>query len=232
MITGFILGAAGSLHCVGMCGPLSMVLPVQHFPGAKKFLALLLYQLGRIITYSFIGLLFGLAGRQVYIAGYQQWFSIIMGSIVVLLALLYFLKKKEARLTFLNGFYQRVQGLIIRILRSSVNLPGMLALGMANGLLPCGMVYIALASALTFASAGESMLFMAMFGAGTLPAMMLAGYAGNMLNPEIRSLFRKLTPVIISIMGAILILRGLNLGIPFISPKMPGASGEAVVCHP
>lgn len=232
MIAGFTLGAAGSLHCVGMCGPLSLALPVHHFSKAGKFFALFLYQAGRVITYSVIGLLLGLAGKQVYIAGYQQWFSIIMGILVLLLAALYFIGKKGMKVSFLNRFYQKVQGIIIKILRSSNNTVSFLALGMANGLLPCGMVYIALASSLTFPATGDSVVFMAMFGAGTLPAMLLAGYAGSLLKPEIRSVFRKLTPVFISVMGALLILRGLNLGIPFISPRLPDTPGSTVVCHP
>ena len=89
LIAGFTMGAAGSLHCIGMCGPLSLALPVHHFSSTGKLFALLLYQLGRIFTYSLIGLLFGLAGRMIYISGSQQWFSIIMGSLVLVLALLY-----------------------------------------------------------------------------------------------------------------------------------------------
>ena len=93
IISGFTLGAIGSLHCVGMCGPLSLALPVNHFDAFQKFIALSLYQAGRIITYSAIGLLFGLAGRGLYISGFQQWFSIIIGAIVLFFAVLYFLQK-------------------------------------------------------------------------------------------------------------------------------------------
>jgi len=232
MIAGFTLGAAGSLHCVGMCGPLSLALPVHHLSGIHRFVSLLLYQLGRIITYSFIGLIFGLAGRRIYISGYQQWFSIGMGILVLILALLYFISKRAVHLSFLNRFYLFVQSLIVRLLKSSTNSFGFLLMGMANGLLPCGMVYIAIASALSFSGVTESVSFMAMFGAGTLPAMMLIGYAGQLIKPGWRSSFRKLVPVFISLMGVVLILRGLNLGIPFISPELPMSPGDAVVCHP
>lgn len=232
IITGFTLGAAGSLHCVGMCGPLSLSLPVHHLSKPVKFLALLLYQLGRVITYSMIGLLFGLAGRSIYIAGYQQWFSIGMGVIILLLAALYFLNRKKIRIPLLNKLYQSVQQLIIKILKSPTRIVSFLLLGMANGLLPCGMVYIALATTFTLSSLVESTAFMSAFGLGTLPAMMLIGYAGTFINPEIRMLFRKITPILISMMGALLILRGLNLGIPFISPIMPQAGGQAVTCQP
>ncbi len=232
ILSGFTLGAAGSLHCAGMCGPLSLALPVQHFSPVNKFLALFLYQVGRVITYSVIGLLFGLAGRRLFISGYQQWFSIGMGIFVLALAGLYFLSKKRIHLSFLSPFYQSVQGIIMRILRSSTSVMSFLLLGMANGLLPCGMVYIALATSLSFAQIGESVLFMAMFGAGTLPAMLFIGYAGVMIKPELRSVFRRLTPVFISLMGVLLILRGMNLGIPFISPELPQAPGASVECHP
>jgi len=232
MIAGFTLGAAGSLHCVGMCGPLSLALPVQHLSKAKKFFSLLLYQFGRIITYSFIGLLFGLAGRRIYISGYQQWFSIIMGILVLSLALLYFVSKKTVHLKFLNRFYFVVQQQISRLLRSARGPFSFLLMGMANGLLPCGMVYIALAATLSFREVIQSVSFMALFGAGTLPAMMLVGYAGQLIRPGWRTQLRQLVPVFISLMGVLLILRGLNLGIPFISPELPQSAGQALLCHP
>jgi sulfite exporter TauE/SafE len=232
MISGFTLGAAGSLHCVGMCGPLSLALPVHHLSKKQKFISLLLYQFGRIITYSTIGLLFGLAGRRIYIAGYQQWFSIIMGIIILSLAVLYFVQQKTVHLKFLNRFYFFVQQQISRLLKSSAGLYSFLLMGMANGLLPCGMIYIALATTLSFTEVSQSVSFMAMFGAGTLPAMMLVGYAGKLFKPAWRSNLRKLVPVFISFMGVLLILRGMNLGIPFISPGLPSTPGDAVVCHP
>ncbi len=232
MIAGFTLGIAGSLHCVGMCGPLSLALPVAHFTRSKRFLSLLLYQAGRVITYSFIGLLAGLAGRRIYIAGYQQWFSVFLGSLVLLFALLYFLQKRGLRLKFLRRYYSGIQQLIIKAMQYPAGPVTFLFTGLANGLLPCGMVYIALASTLSLTEVHESVLFMAMFGAGTLPAMMLVAYAGQLMRPSIRLSFQKAVPVFITIMGLVLILRGLNLGIPFISPELPAAPGQSIVCHP
>lgn len=232
LLSGFTLGLAGSLHCVGMCGPLSLALPVHHLSKTKKFVSLLLYQFGRVITYSTIGLLFGLAGRRIYISGYQQWFSIAMGILVLSLAILYFVQRKTVHLKFLNRFYFFVQQQVSRLLKSATGPSGFVLMGMANGLLPCGMIYIALAATLSFTEVAQSVGFMAMFGAGTLPAMMLVGYAGQMLNPDWRSHLRKLIPVFISLMGVLLILRGMNLGIPFISPQLPMYQGNAVVCHP
>lgn len=232
MISGFTLGTAGSLHCVGMCGPLSLALPTQYLSKTQKFLSLLIYQFGRIITYSCFGLVFGLAGRRIYISGYQQWFSIAMGIFVLALAALYFIQKHSIHFSFLNRFYLSVQQLISNLLKRSGGPFSFLLLGLANGLLPCGLVYVAVAATLSFTEIAESVSFMAMFGAGTLPAMMLVGYAGQLVNAEARQLMRKAVPVFITLMGIILILRGLNLGIPFISPEMPQSPGEAAVCHP
>jgi sulfite exporter TauE/SafE len=102
---------------------------------------------------------------------------------------------------------------------------------MANGLLPCGMVYVAIAGALTTASLLNSVVFMAMFGAGTIPAMMIIGYFGRMVSLPVRNMFRNAVPVFMTIMALVLILRGLNLGIPFISPVLQGPPAEAVSCH-
>ncbi len=231
IISGLTLGAVGSLHCAGMCGPLSLALPVHHLSKTEKFLSLLLYQFGRVITYSVLGLIFGLAGRRIYISGYQQGFSIILGVIVLVLAAMYFIQKHSIHLSFLNRFYLFTQKMITNLLGSKASSSNFLMIGMANGLLPCGMVYIAIAATLSLTQVIHSVLFMAMFGLGTLPAMMLIAYASQMMNIEVRQLFRKAVPVFITIIGIVLILRGLNLGIPFISPALPHASGQAVVCH-
>jgi uncharacterized protein len=232
LIAGFTLGAAGSLHCMGMCGPLSLALPTHHLSGVHKFISLFLYQFGRVVTYSAAGLLFGIAGHRIYLSGYQQWFSIGMGTLIALIAAFYFFKKQLVHIRFFNRFYLSVQGLIVKVLQSSTGTGGFLLLGMANGLLPCGMVYIALASTLSFTSVGDSVGFMAMFGTGTMPAMLLVAYAGQAIKYETRSLLRKAVPYFILGMGVLLILRGLNLGVPYISPQLPEAAGQAVICHP
>jgi hypothetical protein len=179
-----------------------------------------------------MGLLFGVAGRRIYISGYQQWFSIGLGVLILLFAALYFFRRWSSRPVLLNGFYKWVQSVIAGILKSATTTISFFFLGMANGLLPCGMVYIAIASTLSLYSVSESVSFMAMFGTGTVPAMMLVGYAGQLFTPAWRNSFRKMVPVFISLMGALLILRGLNLGVPFISPELPQSPGSALICHP
>jgi sulfite exporter TauE/SafE len=232
LISGFTIGAAGSLHCVGMCGPLSLALPVNHLSKPQKFFSLLLYQFGRVITYSLIGLVFGLAGRRIYISGYQQWFSIGLGVLILSFAALYFFHRYTLQLKFLNRFYSAVQKLISSILKNAGGPLSFLLMGLANGLLPCGLVYVAVAATLSFTEVFHSVGFMAMFGLGTLPAMMLVAYAGQKLKLETRQLLRKAVPFLVVAMGCILIMRGLNLGIPFLSPELPQSPGEAIDCHP
>jgi uncharacterized protein len=231
LIAGFTLGFAGSLHCVGMCGPLSLALPTWHLSGTMKMLSLLLYQFGRIVTYAFFGLVFGLMGRGLYIAGVQQWFSVTMGMLLLLSAALYFVHNGGIHVGFLNRLYVQLSKLIGRIVKSQPGAGGFLLLGMANGLLPCGMVYIALAATMSFYKVYQGIGFMVMFGAGTLPAMMLVGYGSRFFNPSVKRVFRKSIPFFITATGIILILRGLNLGIAFISPVLPSPGGQAVICH-
>lgn len=232
IIAGFTLGAAGSFHCIGMCGPLSLALPVHHYSKVSKLFALFMYQLGRITTYAAIGFVFGLAGRRIYINGYQQWFSISLGIIVLILALLYFFRQYTLQIKLLNRFYSIIQKIISKLLKKANKPSGFYLMGMANGLLPCGMVYVAVAATLSFTQIADSVVFMAMFGAGTLPAMMLVGYAGQLIKPELRISIQKLVPLFVTAVGIILILRGLNLGIPYISPELPQSPGAAIECHP
>ncbi|HEY6502807.1 MAG TPA: sulfite exporter TauE/SafE family protein [Chitinophagaceae bacterium] len=232
IIAGFSLGAVSSLHCVGMCGPLALALPVHHLSKTQQLTSLFLYQVGRIITYASFGLLFGLAGRRIYLAGFQQWFSISMGVVVLLLVILYWVYRNPLQPLLFKKIFIAVQSYLIKAFRSKKSVTGFLLMGMANGLLPCAMVYVAVAGALTTTEVSYSVMFMAMFGAGTLPAMMAVGFFGRMVSLPVRNMFRKSIPVFMTIMAVILILRGLNLGIPFISPILQGPAGNTVVCHP
>jgi uncharacterized protein len=230
-IAGFIMGFVGSLHCVGMCGPLSLAVPTSHLPPAEKFFSLLLYQSGRIITYSLLGFVFGLAGRGLYLGGLQQWFSILIGSVLLLTVLWNYLNKKVVRFSLFSQSYLFIQKKIGWLLTNVKSPSGFLLLGIANGLLPCGMVYIAMASALTAEHIMQGVGFMAAFGTGTLPAMMTVAYGGQLFSVKSRGMFKKIVPLFVTITALILILRGMNLGIPFISPVLPSATGKIISCH-
>ena len=228
IIAGLTLGIISSAHCIGMCGPLSLALPVTNLTPVKKTLALLVYNTGRIITYSLLGLLFGIAGRKIYVAGLQQKFSIVLGVIVLLLVIQYYLFRKNNQSVLIRKIYEPVQQWIYKLWTNKANY---LLLGIANGLLPCAMVYIAIAGALSTSEVGNAVVFMAMFGAGTLPAMMIFTFAGSFLKLSARNNIKKAMPYLFAAMAVLLILRGMNLGIPFISPVMEAGPKDAVSCH-
>jgi uncharacterized protein len=230
MIAGITLGLVSSLHCVGMCGPLSLALPVQYLFKTQRIAAILLYQVGRVISYSTLGFILGFAGRRIYLAGYQRWFSIALGLTMLFLLIHYWILRKRLQPNFLNGFYLTIQGLMSRILKTRGTFP-FLFFGIANGFLPCGMVYLALAGALVTTQITQSVLFMVMFGVGTIPAMIAVSFLGQFFTLKIRNSFRRIIPVFISIMAVLLILRGMNLGIPFVSPLLQPANSAPVSCH-
>lgn len=229
-IAGLTLGLISSFHCVGMCGPIAFALPVQHFSPVSKIAATLSYHIGRIGTYAAMGGLFGLLGRQVYLAGFQQWFSISLGLIILVLLIFYYQQKKRLQPGWISKFQATLMNVMGKLLRRPKPASFFL-LGMANGLLPCGMVYLAIAGALSTNQVPDGIGFMAAFGAGTLPALLALNWFGHMASIQLRNRIRQLTPYVIAVTGVLLILRGLNLGIPYISPVLESARGAAVNCH-
>jgi sulfite exporter TauE/SafE len=230
MTGGLVLGAFSSLHCIGMCGPLALALPVQHLPLWQQRVAALMYNVGRIVTYSLFGLFFGIAGRSLYMAGFQQWLSIISGIVILAFIINYYLLKKAWQPKWTLRLHTAVQQLMIKTLRTDRK-EAYLFLGMINGLLPCGMVYVALAAALNFSEVQQSVLFMSGFGAGTIPLMLLLSIAGNSFSFSIRTRIKRVVPYLMTVMAVLLIARGMNLGIPFISPVMAGEPAAAIPCH-
>lgn len=231
IIAGLSLGFVSSFHCAGMCGPIALSLPVSSLPGFSKRLAVVLYHSGRIITYGSLGALFGLLGRHFYMAGFQKTFSIAAGVFILLIIMQQWLRNKLPTLPFIQKFFSAIQSAIYYCWNKT-SLIKFLLIGMLNGLLPCGMVYFALVGALSFASPLSSVLFMLCFGAGTLPLMIAVHLFGmKYLSVPIRNRMKKAVPVFIAFMGVILILRGLNLGIPYLSPFIGNAPAEAVSCH-
>jgi len=230
LISGFVLGFAGSVHCIGMCGPLALSLPFQVFHGFYKWVAVIFYNIGRVVTYIGIGLAAGLLGRGVNWFGLTQMISIVLGLIIVLSVLLPRLFPKT-EWPFLKGFKQwQINTMQKIMLKQSAG--WMFVFGLLNGLLPCGLVYTAVAASLVAHNIYESMLFMGFFGMGTIPAMILVVAAAQYLPQKIRNQFRKLVPVFTFIIGCLLILRGLNLDIPFVSPYLNSAiqGTDAINC--
>lgn len=229
LLTGFLVGLLGSFHCIGMCGPIALALPKSN----SLFLSRLLYNSGRIITYSLLGLLFGLLGSRLEMFGLQRIISISLGVLILLAVITP--ASYRLKLSSKLGLY-KVIGLLKsslgRLFKSHSSL-SMLSIGLLNGLLPCSFVYIGITGAIAIGNPTESMLFMAMFGLGTLPVMLGASLIGGFVNINFRQKLSRLVPAFSVILAVIFILRGLNLGIPYISPKMEHKSTqtEQIICH-
>ncbi|MEX2606359.1 MAG: sulfite exporter TauE/SafE family protein [Kiritimatiellia bacterium] len=216
------LGLAGSLHCLGMCGPLALALPAnREATKAQRALGRLLYNLGRAVTYAGMGIFAGLFGRVLQVAGFQQALSIVLG---VLLMATVFLNTRHMPEWVLNRFYRPVQRGLGRILKRG-SYAGLFQTGLLNGLLPCGLVYAALAAASLQAGPVQGSLYMFLFGLGTLPLMFALSLGGLRLHsPQFQPVLNRLIPVVTFTVAVLLILRGLSLGIPYISPVLSSGS--------
>ncbi|MEY2639806.1 MAG: hypothetical protein RIR90_1288, partial [Bacteroidota bacterium] len=186
--------------------------------------------IGRVFTYALMGLLFGIAGRSVYLGGFQQWFSIVLGIMVLMILIQTSVGKNYLHIRSFDKLQQAVQDFIAARLQQQ-SIPGLFVLGMANGLLPCGMVYLAITGALAAGSVEGGVGFMAAYGLGTLPAMFLLSYFGMMVGISTRNMIKKAMPFVVAFMAVMLILRGMNLGIPYISPLIQNTGATAVSCH-
>jgi sulfite exporter TauE/SafE len=210
------LGLLGSLHCAAMCGPLMLALPVAP-GGAARFIAgRFIYQSGRITTYACLGITAGLVGKSVLLAGMQRWLSITLGVTILLGFLLSKRMALSAPVVRLVGKLKTAMGVQLqqRTFRS------LALLGMLNGLLPCGLVYVALAGAVARGTMTQSVLWMLAFGLGTLPTMLGISLSGKIFPVGIRMKFRRAVPAGVFLLAGLLILRGLALGIPYVSPNL------------
>lgn len=233
VLTAFVTGLFGSLHCAGMCGPLALSFNFQH-KGSPVFNGLL-YNAGRITAYIILGLIFGAIGLSFSYAGLQQFASIISGFIILLILFFQQLRQAQPNFKWLEKYNTFIKVKIGKAL-SIKGIKGVVALGFFNGFLPCGLVYLALAGAVAGGAIISGAFYMLFFGLGTLPMMLFFSAFGNYLGMGKRIFIRKYLPVFSAVIGVLLILRGLNLGIPFISPEFhygvdAVASGEQINCH-
>ncbi len=218
LISALVLGLMGSFHCAGMCGPIAIALPLQGNTTGQKIFGGTLYNLGRTVTYGLMGAIFGLLGQGIVMIGFQQKVSVIMGAIMIISALFPALFKNQYRMDK-NWF-----SLVGKLKKSIGNLfsvrsfSSLFFIGLLNGLLPCGLVYMAIAGAIGTGGIAEGTLYMILFGLGTIPMLLAISLAGNMMSMTIRKKVNKVIPVLIVVVGILFILRGLSLGIPYLSP--------------
>jgi len=231
--TAFFIGLFGSIHCIGMCGPIAIALPVPESTNISFFTGRVLYNIGRVVSYSILGLIFGLVGGRVALAGAQQFVSIALG-VIIILAILLPQKYK-------NYFAQHpVTQKLAQPLKANIGMlfkkgtfSAMFLIGVLNGFLPCGFVYIGLAGAIASGDAISGAAVMILFGFGTIPAMFAASVFGKYINIGIRIKLRKATPYLAIVLAIIFIMRGMNLGIPYLSPKLISQNDvvEEMDCH-
>jgi len=220
MWTALVLGLAGSLHCIGMCGPIAIALPTGQGSRFSYVLGRFTYNLGRVITYALLGVVCGFVGKTILMAGYQQTLSIVLGVLILLTVLI-----PSGLLAKLTGasFHARIVGKLQHVwakmfARNSTG--SLLVVGILNGFLPCGFVYVALAGSIATASPEGGAAYMILFGLGTIPVMFAMALLGKLVGTGFRSKLRKVVPVVGIVLASLFILRGLSLGIPYISPKL------------
>lgn len=218
------LGFLGSFHCLGMCGPIALALPVHLFSVSKKVLAVLFYNFGRVYTYAVFGIISGVIGYSIVLAGFQQLLSVVLGIALIFSVLIPSLKWTIT----LPKFYYRLSTKFFSQLRSG-KLGWYFVSGMLNGILPCGLVYMAFSASLASGDVLKSVLFMAAFGLGTFPMLLALPIVNSYVGLPVRNVMRKTVPIIVGLTGLMLILRGLNLGVPYFSPEI--RTMQTIKCH-
>ncbi|WP_300976737.1 sulfite exporter TauE/SafE family protein [Flavobacterium sp.] len=219
LYTAFLFGLISSFHCVGMCGPIAMLLPVDRSNQAKKVTQILTYHIGRLTAYGSMGLLFGLLGKGFFMAGIQQKLSIVIGIVMIVVVLIP--ENIFAKYNFSKPIYRLISSLKQKLGSQfkQKTYKSLFTIGLFNGFLPCGMVYVALFGAIAMQSAEMGVLYMILFGLGTIPLMSIVVYINAFLTLKARNKIQKIIPYVAVFIGVLFILRGLGLGIPYISPN-------------
>ena len=215
VLSGFVLGLMGSLHCAGMCGPIALSLPLYGNSFSTKIIGGIMYNIGRTITYGIMGAIFGSLGQGLSLVGFQQWISVAMGALMIISVIMpsLFKNTNSGNIPIASWVRKSIQRLFVK-----KSFGGLFFIGLLNGLLPCGLVYVAIAGAIGTGDTLTGTIFMVLFGLGTLPLMFAISIVGNIMSFSVRNKINKLIPVLVVVIGIIFILRGLSLGIPFLSP--------------
>ena len=226
---GLSIGFLGSFHCIGMCGPIALSLPIVHETKAKRILLIMLYNLGRATTYAVLGAMVGAVSNRFFLTGYQQVLSIALGSTILLILIVGRFINLEA--TVFKGFHLRVQNLLASYLHGQKSTAHFYIIGVVNGLLPCGLVYMGVAAAAATGSVVNGAWLMFAFGLGTLPLMFSLMVLGRAIPVAVKQQLHKALPYCIALMACLLILRGMNLSIPFVSPMMNHSPSGTISCY-
>lgn len=221
-LSSFLLGIGSSWHCLGMCGPLVMSVP---FPKKNQsFLTKALYFVGKALAYALLGLIIGFFGMKSLWGSSQRYISIFAGILIVLMVIFPVFIPKTFNYPFKKTFNQ-----IFQKVKTQPKLWHFFGLGFLNGLLPCGMVYMALLIALASGNVIHAAVSMMLFGLGTIPMLWVVTYVKDRIKNSFQAQFKMITVSLGLIAGTMLILRGMNLGIPYLSPHID--TTEQIVQH-
>lgn len=218
---GFVIGILGSFHCLGMCGPIAIAIPHRSTTKAGIAAESLIYNFGRVVTYTLLGILLGIFGAPLRLAGFQEYVSIATGVIMLLIIIIprkYYQGINDHRIV--SKFVGKLKSKFQEFFKAK-SILSLFALGFLNGLLPCGLVYIALAGSFAAGGVSESGLYMAAFGFGTVPMMATLYFSKNLLTINLRKKLNAAIPYGVAVVAIMMILRGMSLGIPYISPQLP-----------
>ena len=181
LYTALLFGLISSFHCIGMCGPIAMMLPIDRSNQTKKVFQILLYHLGRLTAYGMLGLFFGILGKGLFLAGFQQKLSIFVGIMMIIFVIVP--EKKLVQYNFSKPIYKLISKvkshLGAQFKRKSPD--ALFTIGLLNGFLPCGLVYAALFGAIAMQSAEMGVFYMILFGLGTIPLMSIVVYINAFL---------------------------------------------------
>ena len=218
LLTAIVFGLLGSFHCIGMCGPIAFMLPVDRTNNAKRITQIFVYHLGRIFTYGLLGLLFGFLGKGFYLFGFQQYLSIIIGFLMILMVVLP--KKTINKFSITKPIYKLLSGVKNRLGKElkKKRIDTFFTIGFLNGFLPCGLVYMAIFASIVTGNVIEGSFYMMLFGLGTIPLMTAFVYLGNFATGLVRKRIQQFIPVAVVVIAVLFILRGMGLGIPYVSP--------------
>ncbi|MDX1685877.1 MAG: sulfite exporter TauE/SafE family protein [Saprospiraceae bacterium] len=227
--TALTLGFLGSLHCLGMCGPLVTAIPMQSNRAVSTVMNISTYHTSRILAYGFLGLIPGVLGAGLQITMAQQWISVLVGIIFLIACVLSLRNHLSIRIPVFDQISLRIQNLFYNAIRAESR-TRLVSLGILNGLIPCGMVYMAMAAALGRPTVMDSMLYMMAFGLGTVPIFVLLAFIQSRKIFDIRPHLQKLIPVSLAILGLIFLWRGLCVDIPM-DLSVLKEMGWRVLCH-
>lgn len=226
--TALLIGLAGSFHCVAMCSPLMLSIKQKRVGLLNAFWSGLWYQSGRLISYVLIGLVFFTIGRSFALLQVQHWLTYLVGAVLIVYAAGKLIKGFPIQI---ESFFTKVLpvGKAFQFLPKGHSALHRIAFGMLNGFLPCGLVYVAAISSVLMPTIADNSLYMLAFGLGTVPAMMVVLLVAQR-SAKVGKHITQLAPYAMLVLGVYFVLRGMELGIPFVSPVLPSTSGEVVPC--